>query len=62
MENSTDSTEHNKVICDCTGTTEGKVKQLIADGVDSLDVIADKTGATTGCGSCDILIEELLDT
>lgn len=53
-------TEKEKVICTCTGTTENKVKQLIAMGAD-LDKIASATGASTGCGSCDVLIIELLE-
>ncbi len=52
--------EQEKIICTCTGTTENKVKQLIAKGAD-LDKIASATGASTGCGSCDILIIELLN-
>jgi bacterioferritin-associated ferredoxin len=48
------------VICTCTGTTDEKVKQLIADGAKDLDKIASVTGASTGCGSCDVLILDLL--
>ncbi|MEE9338139.1 MAG: (2Fe-2S)-binding protein [Methylococcaceae bacterium] len=55
------TTEQEKVICTCTGTTEKKVKQLIASGADDLDKIASATGASTGCGSCDVLITELLE-
>jgi len=51
----------NDVICDCTGTTRTKVQQLIDDGANDLDQIADATGACTGCGSCDILILEMLE-
>jgi len=52
----------NEIICDCTGTTYGKVYQLIDEGKGSLDQIADATGACTGCGSCDILVLEVLET
>ena len=56
------TTENNQnIICDCTGTTYQKVQQLIDDGASSLDEIADVTGATTGCSSCDILVLELLE-
>ncbi len=55
------TTAQEKVICTCTGTTEKKVKQLIAKGIDDLDKIASATGASTGCGSCDVLIIELLE-
>lgn len=54
-------TTQEDIICDCTGTTRAKVQQLIDDGADSLDAIADATGACTGCASCDILVMEMLE-
>lgn len=60
MENS-QSDKQEEIICTCTGTTKGKVEQLIAKGADDLDKIASATGASTGCGSCDVLIVELLE-
>lgn len=48
------------IICTCTGTTKEKVEQLIEQGADTVDKISSATGANTGCGSCDILILELL--
>ena len=61
QENISENTDKDKVICGCTGTTEAKIQKLRDDGVDSLERIADITGASTGCGSCDILIQEMLD-
>lgn len=52
--------EQANIICTCTGTSQEKIEQLIAKGVDTLDKISSATGANTGCGSCDILIVELL--
>lgn len=49
-----------EIICDCTGTSRGKIYQLIADGKNTFDKISSATGAGTGCGSCDVLIEEIL--
>tara|TARA_R110002153_G_scaffold18021_3_gene63009 strand:+ start:58756 stop:58956 length:201 start_codon:yes stop_codon:yes gene_type:complete len=49
-----------EIICDCSGTTKTKIHQLIDDGKDSFEKIASATGAGTGCGSCDILIMEIL--
>ncbi len=54
------SSNQEKIICSCSGTTEAKVNQLIAKGFDDLDKIASATGASTGCGSCDIIILDLL--
>lgn len=56
------TTEKEDIICDCTGTTRAKVQQLIDDGADNLDAIADATGACTGCASCDILVMEMLES
>lgn len=55
------SEDNKHIICDCTGTTYQKVHQLIDDGATTLDEISDVTGACTGCGSCDILILEMLE-
>ncbi len=54
----TDQSE--EIICDCSGTTKAKIHQLINDGKDSFEKIASATGAGTGCGSCDVLIMEIL--
>ncbi|MFW5450872.1 MAG: (2Fe-2S)-binding protein [Methylophagaceae bacterium] len=50
----------DQIICDCSGTTKSKIEQLIDDGKDNLDLISRATGAVSGCGSCDILIMEIL--
>lgn len=47
-------------ICHCSGTTEAKIKELIANEVNTLEEIANETGATTGCGACDYLVLELI--
>ncbi|MDO7597775.1 MAG: (2Fe-2S)-binding protein [Pseudomonadota bacterium] len=49
-----------EIICDCSGTTKAKIHQLIKDGKDSFEKIASATGAATGCGSCDVLIMDIL--
>ncbi len=54
------SNSNKKIICDCTGTTQAKIEELIAKGKSTVDEIASATGAGTGCGSCDVLIIELL--
>ena len=56
-----DTKKEDDIICTCTGTTKAKVKQLFEKGYDNLDKIASATGATTGCGSCDILVLEELE-
>ena len=53
--------ELEEVICDCSGTTRGKILSLVEQGIVDTDTISRKTGAISGCGSCDYEIEELLD-
>lgn len=54
-------TKKEDIICECTGTTKTKIKQLIENGADNMVKISSATGAGTGCGSCDVLIIKLLD-
>jgi bacterioferritin-associated ferredoxin len=58
--NNDHSNKQEEIICYCSGTTRAKIDALIADGVNTLEEIAYETGATTGCGSCDYLVMELL--
>jgi NAD(P)H-nitrite reductase large subunit len=48
------------VICTCSGTTKAQIQNLIAKGIYTFEEIAVQTGAGTGCGSCDYLIDELI--
>ena len=57
--NASDITD--EVICDCSGTTRGKIISLVEQGIVDTDTISRKTGAISGCGSCDYDIENLLD-
>ena len=52
--------EGHEVVCTCTGTTKVKIKQLVGKGVDDLDKVASATGATTGCGSCDVTVLSII--
>lgn len=48
-------------MCDCSGTTKGKILSLIAQGVTTLDAISRKTGTNSGCGACEYDVQEFLD-
>ncbi|MGR9046616.1 MAG: (2Fe-2S)-binding protein [Gammaproteobacteria bacterium] len=47
-------------ICYCSGTTVERIKELVADGIDTLDGLSGRTGACAGCGSCETAVAELL--
>ncbi|GAB4296926.1 MAG: hypothetical protein Kow0083_09760 [Methylophaga sp.] len=51
----------DEVVCDCSGTTRGKILSLVAEGIIDSDTISRKTGALSGCGSCEWDIEAILD-
>ncbi len=48
-------------VCGCVGVTKGTIIQAIHDsGVNTLSQLKDVTRASTGCGSCTSLCQELL--
>lgn len=46
--------------CICHGVTEREVARHVASGADSLDAVADRCRAGTGCGSCLEHLDDLL--
>ncbi len=48
------------ILCDCSGTTKTKIRQLIQQGSDTLDKISRATGACSGCGACDYELMQFL--
>jgi len=50
------------VVCNCTGRTRGDISNAIVSGCQSVEDVADKTGASTVCGSCKPLLVNLLDS
>jgi nitrite reductase (NADH) large subunit len=49
-------------ICNCTGVTRGRIGEAIAIGCRSYADVKRETGASTVCGSCRPLIEQLLSS
>lgn len=62
MNNNTVTNDNtDEIICTCSGTSRGKIIQLVEQGIVDSDTISRKTGAMSGCGSCDYLVETLLE-
>lgn len=50
------------LICTCFGVTEEQIADSITDGdLQTVDQVSDATNAGSGCGSCRMLIQEILD-
>jgi bacterioferritin-associated ferredoxin len=52
--------QQRKLICYCSGTSEAKIKELLANNVNTIENIVNATGATTGCGACENSVVDLL--
>lgn len=50
----------NATVCNCTGVTRGELSAAVARGCASRDALAQCTRASTVCGSCLPLLDELL--
>lgn len=49
-------------ICHCAAVSKGRLCEAIANGCCSVEQISENTGASTVCGSCKPLVQELLAT
>ena len=50
------------LVCTCFGVTEERIEELVASGsVGSLEDVARACNAGSGCGSCRMIIQEMLD-
>lgn len=58
--NPTDDNVTDEIMCECTGTTRGKIFDLVAQGLD-FDAISSKTGVNTGCGGCEWEVESFIE-
>jgi nitrite reductase (NADH) large subunit len=50
----------NTAVCNCTGITRGQLTNAISAGCASVDALAQKTGASSVCGSCKPLLAQML--
>lgn len=55
-------TGEKALICTCFGVSEEEIEKLLKDKeIEAVDQIGDLCGAGTGCGSCQPLIQEIID-
>lgn len=47
-------------VCICHGITEKTIQKAARNGVTTLSQLASETGATSGCGSCSDMAEDIL--
>ncbi|MDR2685020.1 MAG: (2Fe-2S)-binding protein [Prevotellaceae bacterium] len=54
--------DKNETICNCMGVTRGEIVDAItAGGLTTVDEVSETTGAGTGCGGCQDIIQKILD-
>ncbi|MDD1616312.1 MAG: BFD domain protein (2Fe-2S)-binding domain protein [Methylococcaceae bacterium NSP1-2] len=58
--NNSHPNKQQEFICHCSRTTRAKIEALIANEVNTIEEIANATGAMTGCGACEDLVVELI--
>ena len=57
-----DDEDEGRIICNCFGITEGKIRRVIReDNLRTLEDVTNYTKAGGGCGSCIDQIEEILE-
>ncbi len=48
------------IVCNCNSVSCGQLKSVVAEGVQSVEVLTARTQAGSGCGSCQPLLKELV--
>ena len=50
------------LICTCFGVSEGEVEKLVSENCQTVEEVSAKCNAGAGCGSCQPLIQEIIDS
>jgi NAD(P)H-nitrite reductase large subunit len=58
--NDMNTLKNQEIICHCSGTSKETIKALLSNNITDLDEISRKTGACSGCGSCESSVLELI--
>ena len=57
-----ESVRSTPLICSCFGVEERAIIELISEGCESFEDISARCNAGSGCGSCIMVIDEILDS
>ncbi|MCA9706506.1 MAG: nitric oxide synthase oxygenase [Myxococcales bacterium] len=60
LEQASDDADADEIICSCAGVRRITLLDVIENGCRTLPQIVDRTGATTICGGCTPVVEEML--
>lgn len=48
------------IVCHCHGVTDREIRACVQRGAASSDDVAEHCGASTGCGGCASLVDEIV--
>lgn len=48
------------IVCHCHGVTDREIRACVQNGARTPDDVGDHCGASTGCGGCAELVEEIV--
>lgn len=48
------------IVCHCHGVTDREIRASVKDGARTCADVADVCGASSGCGGCESLVEEIV--
>jgi ferredoxin-NADP reductase/CRP-like cAMP-binding protein len=60
LEQERENFKANAIICKCTGITRGILNEAVVDGCDTVEKLAERTGASRVCGSCAPKLAEIV--
>lgn len=60
LEREQESFADSAIVCRCTGVTRGVLNEAVTSGCDTVEKLAQRTGASRVCGSCAPLLAEIV--
>lgn len=50
-----------RMVCVCKRVSEARIRKVVASGADSFEEVQHLTNCSTGCGTCEGAVRELLE-